>query len=146
MTNVRRAREDIGSLNRARKCRSLLSVHHAQTTACQDSRLCPVRREAGALHGRAGPDGDARLRKQPQYCLFSHCAIIALSNRPDRFSLSSSPAYFHPVTLAIWIAVSSMFAQYMHWWPNSEYGMLSWLQVLPAFFAPAVPIMFFVDW
>jgi hypothetical protein len=39
-----------------------------------------------------------------------------------------------------------MFAQYMHWWPNSEYGYLSWLQMLPAFFAPAVPIMFFVDW
>jgi hypothetical protein len=23
---------------------------------------------------------------------------------------------------------------------------LGWLQLLPAFFAPAVPIMFFVDW
>jgi hypothetical protein len=39
-----------------------------------------------------------------------------------------------------------MFAQYMNWWPNAEFGMLSWLQMLPAFFAPAVPIMFFVDW
>jgi hypothetical protein len=56
------------------------------------------------------------------------------------------PAYLHPVTLAIWIAVSAMFAQYMRWWPNAEYGFLSWLRMLPAFFAPAVPIMFFIDW
>jgi hypothetical protein len=50
------------------------------------------------------------------------------------------------VTLAIWIALSSMFAQYMGWWPNAYYGVLSWLRMLPAFFAPAVPIMFFIDW
>jgi len=34
----------------------------------------------------------------------------------------------------------------MDWWPNAEYGLWSWLQVLPAFFAPAVPIMFLIDW
>jgi hypothetical protein len=39
-----------------------------------------------------------------------------------------------------------MFAQYMNWWPNNTYGILSWLQVLPAFFAPAVPVMFYIDW
>ena len=55
-------------------------------------------------------------------------------------------AYFHPLTLAIWICLSSMFAQYMDWWPNSTYGILSWLRVLPAFFVPAVPIMSLVDW
>lgn len=59
---------------------------------------------------------------------------------------SFSSAYFHPLTLAVWICVSSMFAQYMNWWPNPTYGILGWLQLLPAFFAPAVPIMFFVDW
>jgi hypothetical protein len=64
----------------------------------------------------------------------------------ESLAYANNRTYFHPVTLAIWIAVSSMFAQYMHWWPNSEYGYLSWLQMLPAFFAPAVPIMFFVDW
>jgi len=54
--------------------------------------------------------------------------------------------YLHPVTLAVWIGLSSIFAHYMDWWPNSEYGIMSWLQVLPAFFAPAVPVMFFIDW
>src|SRR5258707_14752464 len=38
------------------------------------------------------------------------------------------------------------FAQYMGWWPNSELGILSWLQMLPTFFAPAAPILFFIDW
>ena len=42
--------------------------------------------------------------------------------------------------------MSSVFAQYMDWWPNAEYGLWSWLRVLPAFFAPAVPIMFLIDW
>jgi hypothetical protein len=64
----------------------------------------------------------------------------------ESLAYANNRTYFHPVTLAIWIAVSSMFAQYMDWWPNNTYGMLSWLQVLPAFFAPAVPIMFYVDW
>ncbi|KAH8998992.1 hypothetical protein EDB86DRAFT_3076029 [Lactarius hatsudake] len=54
--------------------------------------------------------------------------------------------YFHPLTLAVWIGFSSIFTHYMNWWPNSEYGILSWLQVLPAFFASAVPVMFFIDW
>ena len=39
-----------------------------------------------------------------------------------------------------------MFTHYMDWWPNSTYGVLSWLRLLPAFFAPAVPVMFYVDW
>jgi hypothetical protein len=64
------------------------------------------------------------------------------------FILFYFSAYFHPLTLAVWICVSSAFAQYMDWWPNAdlEYGLWSWLRVLPAFFAPAVPIMFLIDW
>jgi hypothetical protein len=69
---------------------------------------------------------------------FHYCSVTHSDTRP--------PAYFHPVTLAIWIAISSVFAQYMNWWPNNTYGILSWLQVLPAFFAPAVPVMFYIDW
>ena len=55
-------------------------------------------------------------------------------------------AYFHPVTLAIWIAVSSIFAQFMKWWPDPSNGFWGYIFVLPAFFTPAVPIMFFIDW
>ena len=39
-----------------------------------------------------------------------------------------------------------MFTQYMNYWPTNEYGFLSWLKVLPPFFASAVPVMFYIDW
>ncbi|KAI0274659.1 hypothetical protein BC834DRAFT_849086 [Gloeopeniophorella convolvens] len=64
----------------------------------------------------------------------------------ESLAYANNRAYFHPLTLAVWIGLSSMFAQYMKWWPNSAYGLWGWLQLLPAFFAPAVPVMFFVDW
>ena len=57
-----------------------------------------------------------------------------------------SSGYFHPLTLAVWIAFSSTFCQYMGWWPNPEHGILGYISFLPAFFAPAVPILFFIDW
>ncbi|KAI0307822.1 hypothetical protein B0F90DRAFT_1621119 [Multifurca ochricompacta] len=64
----------------------------------------------------------------------------------ESLAYANNRAYFHPLTLAVWIGISSMFAHYMDWWPNSSYGIWSWLQVLPAFFAPAVPVMFYIDW
>jgi hypothetical protein len=39
-----------------------------------------------------------------------------------------------------------MFTHYMNYWPTNEYGILSWLKVLPPFFASAVPVMFYIDW
>jgi len=64
----------------------------------------------------------------------------------EPLAYANNGTYFHPLTLAVWIGLSSMFAHYMDWWPNSSYGILSWLQVLPAFFASAVPVMFYIDW
>ncbi|KAI9460859.1 hypothetical protein BJY52DRAFT_1117599 [Lactarius psammicola] len=64
----------------------------------------------------------------------------------EPLAYANQHVYFHPLTLAVWIGFSSAFTHYMNWWPNSEYGILSWLQVLPAFFASAVPVMFYVDW
>ncbi|KAI9508763.1 hypothetical protein F5148DRAFT_1275597 [Russula earlei] len=64
----------------------------------------------------------------------------------ESLAYANKSTYLHPVTLAVWIGVSSVFAHYMKMWPNPEYGALGWLQVLPAFFAPAVPVMFLIDW
>lgn len=86
----------------------------------------------------------ANNRSKPKNSFFHYCSLSFVLTHD--FNSLLVPAYFHPLTLAIWIAISSVFAQYMNWWPNAEYGILSWLQVLPAFFAPAVPIMFYVDW
>jgi hypothetical protein len=55
-------------------------------------------------------------------------------------------AYTHPVTIAIWLALSSVFIQYMSWWPSNDLGWLSYLKPFPAFASLAVPIMFAVDW
>ena len=52
----------------------------------------------------------------------------------------------HPVILAIWFALSSVFVQYMKWWPNPQLGWSEYLKILPGFAAMAVPVMFFVDW
>lgn len=64
----------------------------------------------------------------------------------EPLAFANNRAYFHPVTLAIWIAVSSIFAQFMKWWPDPSNGFWGYIFVLPAFFTPAVPIMFFIDW
>ncbi|KAA1468215.1 hypothetical protein DENSPDRAFT_380920 [Dentipellis sp. KUC8613] len=64
----------------------------------------------------------------------------------EPLAYANNAMYFHPITLAIWIAVSSVFAQVMGWWPESGHAFFGYLRILPAFFAPAVPIMFFIDW
>ncbi|KAI0067681.1 hypothetical protein BV25DRAFT_1846818 [Artomyces pyxidatus] len=64
----------------------------------------------------------------------------------ENLAYANNRAYFHPLTLAIWIAVSSVFAQILGSWPDPSHGFLGYLQVLPAFFTPMVPIMFFIDW
>ncbi|KAF8807453.1 hypothetical protein BYT27DRAFT_7241992 [Phlegmacium glaucopus] len=61
-------------------------------------------------------------------------------------AVANQRVYTNPVTLAIWIALSSVFVQYMKWWPIPSLGWLGYLKPLPAFASMAVPIMFFVDW
>ncbi|GJJ08419.1 hypothetical protein Clacol_002635 [Clathrus columnatus] len=57
-------------------------------------------------------------------------------------------AYIHPITLSIWIGLSSVFVTYMKWWPadNPSSSLLRFLSPAPAFAAVAVPIMFSFDW
>ena len=102
-------------------------------------------KEVRFMVGQAQMESLAYANNRSKVLSSNYCSVTH-SDTHTRLRFSSSLAYFHPVTLAIWIAVSSVFAQYMNWWPNNTYGILSWLQVLPAFFAPAVPIMFYVDW
>ncbi|KAI0318979.1 hypothetical protein OF83DRAFT_1241312 [Amylostereum chailletii] len=64
----------------------------------------------------------------------------------EHLAFANNRAYFHPFTLAAWIAISSVFCQYLGWWPDPSHGILGYISFLPAFFAPAVPIMFLIDW
>ncbi|KAF9481382.1 hypothetical protein BDN70DRAFT_876342 [Pholiota conissans] len=59
---------------------------------------------------------------------------------------ANNKTYTHPVTIAIWLALSSIFIQYMNWWPSGDFGWISYLKPFPALASLAVPVMFAVDW
>jgi hypothetical protein len=78
---------------------------------------------------------------------------LTVANRRGTFgtfttaaTLKFSTAYVHPIFLSVWVALSSIMAQYMNWWPSYGYGALRWLAPLPAFASMAVPLMFLIDW
>ena len=48
--------------------------------------------------------------------------------------------------IAVWIALSSVFVQYMGWWPKPDTGYFGYLKPVPAFASMAVPLMFLADW
>ncbi|KAF8525994.1 hypothetical protein BU17DRAFT_41133 [Hysterangium stoloniferum] len=59
---------------------------------------------------------------------------------------ANNEAYFHPLTIASWMALSAVMVQLMGWWPKSGHGWFGYLSPLPALAAVAVPLMFFFDW
>jgi ribosomal protein S18 acetylase RimI-like enzyme len=61
-------------------------------------------------------------------------------------AVANRQAYAHPLTISLWIAVSCIFVQVMHWWPKSEFGWWGYLSPVPAFGSTAVPVMFLIDW
>ncbi|KAF5374978.1 hypothetical protein D9758_000232 [Tetrapyrgos nigripes] len=61
-------------------------------------------------------------------------------------AVANMKAISHPLTLVLWIAMSSIFVEYMHWWPQGGYGFLGYLSPLPAFASLAVPILAICDW
>ena len=66
------------------------------------------------------------------------CTNISLFNS-DSF-MKNSLAYRHPIIIAVWVALSSIFVQYI------KVGWSDTLKVVPLFAAMAVPVMFLVDW
>ncbi|OCH96458.1 hypothetical protein OBBRIDRAFT_787017 [Obba rivulosa] len=71
--------------------------------------------------------------------------LVGKSNM-ECLAVANSRAYIYPTTLALWVALSCMFVELMHWWPKPEYGMLGYLSPIPAFVSMSVPIMFLCDW
>ncbi|KAJ7038144.1 hypothetical protein C8F04DRAFT_1089685 [Mycena alexandri] len=55
-------------------------------------------------------------------------------------------AYAHPLVLAVWLGLSCVFVEYMHWWPKPRHGFIGYLTPFPAFASVLVPIMFLIDW
>jgi len=84
----------------------------------------------------------------------SNMELLAVANTKGLFCyfsnvfppFNSFQGIFHIFTLTIWIALSSIFVQYMQWWPKADHGYLGYLSPLPAFACVAVPIFALVDW
>jgi len=64
----------------------------------------------------------------------------------ETLAVANNKAYGHPMVLAIGIALSSIFVQYLGWWPRPEFGFMGYLAPFPGFAVVAVPILFAVDW
>jgi len=61
-------------------------------------------------------------------------------------AIANNRAYTHPIILAIWVALSSIFVQYMNWWPKHQSRWVEYVRLLPAFTSMAVAVMFLIDW
>ncbi|KAG9314404.1 hypothetical protein JVU11DRAFT_5201 [Chiua virens] len=64
----------------------------------------------------------------------------------EGLAVANRQAAFHPLTLSLWVALSCIMIQLLHWWPKQEYGWLGWLLPLPAFGCWGVPVLFAIDW
>ncbi|KAF8898688.1 hypothetical protein BD779DRAFT_1485120 [Infundibulicybe gibba] len=83
-------------------------------------------------------------------------SYVPPDNRSARFSIGKSNmeslaaannyAYTHPLTIAIWLALSGIFIEYMGWWPDGTRSFLGYLSPLPALASVAVPILALADW
>lgn len=54
--------------------------------------------------------------------------------------------YSNPFFLAVWVALSSAFVQFMKWWPKTENGWMGYFSPVPAFISMWMPLMFACDW
>ncbi|KAI0825182.1 hypothetical protein BC628DRAFT_1375904 [Trametes gibbosa] len=54
--------------------------------------------------------------------------------------------YSNPLVLALWIGLSSVFVEYMSWWPNPEHGLFGYLSPIPALGTVSIVFMFAIDW
>ncbi|PPR06897.1 hypothetical protein CVT24_011587 [Panaeolus cyanescens] len=70
---------------------------------------------------------------------------IAKANM-EALAVANRKAYFHPLVLSLWVALSCVFVEFMQWWPSHLPGWLGYLRPIPAFASMAVPIMFLIDW
>ncbi|KAL0580400.1 hypothetical protein V5O48_001645 [Marasmius crinis-equi] len=64
----------------------------------------------------------------------------------EGLATANKKATIHIVTLSAWIALASLFTEYMKWWPNPERGILGYLRPLPAFACTLVPLIALIDW
>ncbi|TFK41108.1 hypothetical protein BDQ12DRAFT_424841 [Crucibulum laeve] len=64
----------------------------------------------------------------------------------ESLATANNRVYMNPLAIGIWLALTGIFIEYMHWWPTKENGILGYLKPVPALAAMAVPLMFLADW
>ena len=67
--------------------------------------------------------------------------LLGLSKSISRLIVS-----IHPITIAIWLAVSSACIQLLNWWPDPKIGILGYFRPLSILAAAFLPFVFFFDW
>jgi len=60
--------------------------------------------------------------------------------------LNDHTAFFHPFTLSVWVALSSIMIQLLDWWPKPEYGILGYFPPFPAFGCWGAVMLYLIDW
>ncbi|KAG0708903.1 hypothetical protein DFH29DRAFT_794715 [Suillus ampliporus] len=64
----------------------------------------------------------------------------------EGLAVANRSAFFHPFTLSVWVALSSIMIQLLDWWPKPEYGPLGYFPPLPAFGCWGAVILYLIDW
>ncbi|KAJ7361681.1 hypothetical protein DFH08DRAFT_844860 [Mycena albidolilacea] len=71
--------------------------------------------------------------------------MVAKANM-ESLAAANRRALYSPLYIAVWLALSAAFIEFMDWYPKPHYGFLGYLQPLPGFATIFVPLMFAVDW
>ncbi|KAI0651801.1 hypothetical protein C8Q79DRAFT_58762 [Trametes meyenii] len=65
----------------------------------------------------------------------------------EPIAIANRKLYTNPLVLALWVGLSCIFVQYMHWWPKpEEHGFMGYFSPIPAFGAFSFVFMFGIDW
>ncbi|KAI0669948.1 hypothetical protein C8Q78DRAFT_1154555 [Trametes maxima] len=73
--------------------------------------------------------------------------FIVGKSEMEPIAVANRKMYANPLVLALWVGLSSVFVQYMNWWPKpEEHGFMGYLSPIPAFGSLSFVFMFGIDW
>jgi len=91
-------------------------------------------------------DAEARIRPYNHNEDNKLFRFMLSKSRMEPLAIANKEIYKNRYGLALWILISSVLVQVLHWWPAVEFGWLGWLRPLPAYAICSLPLMFIIDW
>ncbi|EIW86663.1 hypothetical protein CONPUDRAFT_95409 [Coniophora puteana RWD-64-598 SS2] len=90
---------------------------------------------------------DASLRIRP-YITSDEKAVRLFIGRAlmEGLAEANRRSAFHPITLALWLALSAIMTQSLGWGPKPEFGWAGYLLPLPAFGCWGIALLYLLDW